>query len=240
MNSSRLPGKVILPFAGSTIIECIYQRMERSKSTDHLIVGTSVEASDDLLVEILKTSNLNYFRGSLDNVLERFINICSQYNPEFVVRITGDCPLVDPIIVDNCIDKCVSGDYDYFRLLEPYPDGLDVEVFKTASLNQAYIHAKKSSEKEHLGQYFLNNPSKFSIGGLNLFKNKHQEIRLTLDEKTDYSLLLNLEKNIENIQKKDSKEILSYIFQHKDLLKMNSINIRNEGLEQSIIKDQNN
>lgn len=237
MDSSRLPGKVILPFAGSTIIECIYQRMERSKKTNHLIVGTSVEASDDPLVEILKINNINYFRGSLDNVLDRFVNICYQHNPEFVVRITGDCPLIDPIIVDNCIERCVLENYDYFHLLEPYPDGLDVEIFKVAALNQAYIHANKDSEKEHLGQYFLNNPLKFSIGGLKLFNNEHQEIRLTLDEWSDYSFLLELEKNIENIHKKDSEEILSYIFQHKDLLKINSKNIRNEGLEQSILND---
>lgn len=237
MDSSRLPGKVTLPFAGSTIIECIYKRMERSKKTDHLIVGTSIEVSDDPLVEIMKIKNLNYFRGSLDNVLDRFINICNQYNPEFVVRITGDCPLIEPIIVDNCIDECISKNYDYFRLLEPFPDGLDVEIFKTSALNEAHKNANKQSELEHLGQYFLNNKDKFFLGGINLFHKKYQKIRLTIDEQSDYDLLLELDKNINNIQDKDIDYILSYILDNMRLLDINSHNLRNAGLIKSQKED---
>ena len=237
MSSTRLPGKVMLPFAGSTIIECTYRRLERSIRTDKVIVATSTDISDDPLAQLLKQKNLNYFRGSLEDVLKRFIAICNQFNPQFIVRITGDCPLVDPKIVDACIEEATSKNYDYCRVLEPYPDGLDVEVFKCSALQLAHLNATKLSEREHLGQYFLNNPSQFTIGGVKLFEDKHQEIRLTLDEQCDYELLLELERRIENLEKIGSPELLTYLLNHKRLLKINSQIHRNAGLIKSISQD---
>ena len=143
MNSSRLPGKVILPFAGSSIIECIHERVKRSKRVNDVLVGTSIESSDNSLVKLLEEKNINYFRGSLDNVLNRFASISKEYNPDFLVRITGDCPLIDPDIIDICVENCVAGKYDYFRLLEPYPDGLDVDIFKSSAITIANEKAKK-------------------------------------------------------------------------------------------------
>ena len=238
MSSTRLPGKVMLPFAGSTIIECTYRRLERSIRTDKVIVATSTDISDDPLAQLLKQKNLNYFRGSLEDVLKRFITICNQFNPQFVVRITGDCPLVDPKIVDACIEEATSKNYDYCRVLEPYPDGLDVEVFKCSALQVAHLHSKKFSEREHLGQYFLNHSSKFMIGGITLFEDKYQDIRLTLDEQCDYDLFLELDKHIESLEHISSPELLSYILSHKSLLKINSQIQRNAGLIKSISQDK--
>ena len=237
MNSSRLPGKVILPFAGSSIIECIYERVKRSKRVNDVLVGTSIERSDNTLVKFLEEKNINYFRGSLDNVLNRFASISKEYNPDFLVRITGDCPLVDPDIIDICVENCVAGKYDYFRLLEPYPDGLDVDIFKSSAITIANEKAKKISEREHIGQYFLNNPNDFLLGGINLFETRHQEIRITLDEEEDYKLLQELEKNLDDIQSIKYEKLLSYILDNKSLLLINKNIIRNEGLKKSQAKE---
>tara|TARA_B100001093_G_scaffold514398_1_gene588333 strand:- start:1865 stop:2578 length:714 start_codon:yes stop_codon:yes gene_type:complete len=237
MNSSRLPGKVILPFAGSSIIECIYERVKRSKRVNDVLVGTSIERSDNTLVKLLEEKNINYFRGSLDNVLNRFASISKKYNPDFLVRITGDCPLIDPDIIDICVENCVAGKYDYFRLLEPYPDGLDVDIFKSSAITIAHEKAKKISEREHIGQYFLNNPNDFLLGGINLFETRHQEIRITLDEEEDYKLLQELEKNLDDIQSIKYEKLLSYILDNKSLLLINKNIIRNEGLKKSQAKE---
>lgn len=237
MNSSRLPGKVILPFAGSSIIECIYKRVKRSKRVDDVLVGTSIESSDNSLVKLLEEKNINYFRGSLDNVLNRFASISKEYNPDFLVRITGDCPLIDPEIIDICVENCVAGKYDYFRLLEPYPDGLDVDIFKSSAITIANEKAKKNLEREHIGQYFLNNPNDFLLGGINLFETRHQEIRITLDEEEDYKLLKELEKNLDDIQSIKYEKLLSYILDNKNLLLINKNIIRNEGLKKSQAKE---
>lgn len=237
MNSSRLPGKVILPFAGSSIIECIHERVKRSKRVNDVLVGTSIERSDNILVKLLEEKNINYFRGSLDNVLTRFASISKEYNPDFLVRITGDCPLIDPDIIDICVENCVAGKYDYFRLLEPYPDGLDVDIFKSSAITIANEKAKKISEREHIGQYFLNNPNDFLLGGINLFETRHQEIRITLDEEEDYRLLQELEKNLDDIQSIKYEKLLSYILDNKSLLLINKNIIRNEGLKKSQAKE---
>jgi len=233
MNSTRLPGKVILPFAGSSIIECIYKRVKRSKRVNEVVVGTSAESSDDILTKLLEEKKINFFRGSLENVLNRFLSICKKYNPDYVVRVTGDCPLIDPQIIDICVENCVSGDYDYFRLLEPFPDGLDVEVFKNSAIEIAHNQAKKDSEKEHIGQYFINNPNDFLLGGINLFEPKHQQIRITLDEEEDYILLKELEGHIDDIQNIDYKNLLSFILKNNNLHSINKNIIRNEGFKKS-------
>lgn len=133
MSSKRLPGKVLLPFAGSTIIETIYKRLSNSSKLSNILVGTSNSKSDDILVSLLAEKGFNYYRGSLEDVMARFASICNHYKPDYVARITGDCPLIDYRIMDKCIDEAVSGQYDYFALLEPYPDGLDVEIFKSSA-----------------------------------------------------------------------------------------------------------
>jgi spore coat polysaccharide biosynthesis protein SpsF len=202
-----------------------------------VLVGTSIESSDNSLVKLLEEKNINYFRGSLDNVLNRFASISKEYNPDFLVRITGDCPLIDPDIIDICVENCVAGKYDYFRLLEPYPDGLDVDIFKSSAITIANEKAKKISEREHIGQYFLNNPNDFLLGGINLFETRHQEIRITLDEEEDYKLLKELEKNLDDIQSIKYEKLLSYILDNKSLLLINKNIIRNEGLKKSQAKE---
>ena len=115
--------------------------------------------------------------------------------------------------------------------------GLDVDIFKSSAITIANEKAKKISEREHIGQYFLNNPNDFLLGGINLFETRHQEIRITLDEEEDYKLLKELEKNLDDIQSIKYEKLLSYILDNKSLLLINKNIIRNEGLKKSQAKE---
>ncbi len=230
MSSKRLPGKVILPFAGSTIIETIYKRLMPSLRLSKIIIGTSDNESDDILVDHLKEKKLNFFRGSLKDVLQRFASISHHFKPDYVVRITGDCPLIDFSIMDQCIDKAISGKYDYFSLLEPYPDGLDVEIFKSSSLLEINQMNLKEYQREHIGQYFLKEKNNYKVGGIKLFEDKHNDYRLTIDREEDYKLLLELENRIENIAEADIFDIFKILQDNKEILNINNSIPRNEGL----------
>ena len=230
MSSKRLPGKVLLPFAGSTIIETIYKRLSNSSKLSNILVGTSNSKSDDILVSLLAEKGFNYYRGSLEDVMARFASICNHYKPDYVARITGDCPLIDYRIMDKCIDEAVSGQYDYFALLEPYPDGLDVEIFKSSAIIKINKMDLKKYQREHIGQFFLKEENNYKVGGINLFNEIHNNYRLTIDREEDYKLLLELENRIENIAEADISDILKILQDNKEILNINSSIPRNEGL----------
>ena len=233
MSSKRLPGKVLLPFAGSTIIETIYKRLSNSSKLSNILVGTSNSKSDDILVSLLAKKGFNYYRGSLEDVMARFASICNHYKPDYVVRITGDCPLIDYTIMDKCIDEAVSEQYDYFALLEPYPDGLDVEIFKSSAITKINKMNLKKYQREHIGQYFLREKNNYKVGGIKLFEDKYNDYRLTIDRKEDYKFLLELEKRTKDIVEASAQDIFKVIKDDQDILSINNHIVRNEGLDYS-------
>ena len=136
MSSSRLPKKVMKTVVGKTVIQLLLERLSLSKRLNEIVVATSTESSDDVLVEHLKELGFKYFRGSESDVLSRYMGAVETHNADVVVRITGDCPLVDSSLVDLCVDKfCASGS-DYLSNTDPpsFPDGLDIEVFSSSAL----------------------------------------------------------------------------------------------------------
>lgn len=168
MSSSRLPGKVIAPIAGRPAIVFMCERLARARLLDAICVATSAEASDDPLANCLETAGVRLFRGSLDDVLDRFCGAARNERADVVVRLTGDCPLIDPQLVDRVIEAREHGDYDYASNVDPptYPDGLDVEVMTLAALERAHREARLQSEREHVTTYLRTAPGfrRFCIG----------------------------------------------------------------------------
>ena len=119
MGSERLPGKVIKPIKGVPLIGYTIDRLKRSRYIDEIILATSDKEQDDKLVDVAQEYKIECFRGSEENVLERYVKCAKKYNGDIIIRITGDCPLIDPIIVDNVITKLIMYKYDYVRLLCP-------------------------------------------------------------------------------------------------------------------------
>jgi spore coat polysaccharide biosynthesis protein SpsF len=150
--SSRLPGKVLLPILGQPMIVRQLERIRRARRVDRVLVATSVDPSDDLLADVVQAAGVAVFRGALDDVLDRFHAAAASVGPEHVVRLTGDCPLVDPALVDHIVAEHLAhgADYTSNSLQRSWPDGLDVEVMRMAALAEARRIAELPSEREHV------------------------------------------------------------------------------------------
>jgi spore coat polysaccharide biosynthesis protein SpsF len=239
--STRLPGKIMKIVNGLTLLEIHLLRLLKSKMIEQLVVATTTESQDDTIIELAKTMNVSVFRGSTDNVLERFYYAALSYKPEWVVRITSDCPLIDPDLVDEVISKAIETNNDYYsNTLSPsYPNGMDVEVFKFSALEQAFLEATLNSDKEHVTPYIYRNST---FNNQNLFKADNlsnpenlENVRLTVDEAADFEVIKNI---IEQLGiEKDWKSYSDYYQANK---KINSLNVhinRNEGFYKSLEND---
>ena len=238
MSSNRLPRKVLLPLAGQPIIAQIHRRLKQSQLLDQIVLATSVNSEDDAIEDLCKKIGLACYRGSLNDVLDRYYLAAKHYEAKTIVRITADCPVIDPVVVDAVVTACLAGDYDYYGHAGQFPDGLDVEVFKFEALEKAWREAKLSSEREHVGPYMSKNPNLFKSGGLALFTGLEHH-RWTVDEASDYELLKII---YENLDRPDhvflTHEILQLFNEQPDLLKINNTITRNAGYAKSLQEDQ--
>ncbi len=194
--STRLPGKVLkyLPFDGGvTVLGQVIRRCKQSELLNTVIVATTVDSVDDSIVDIAVGENVNWFRGSRDNVLERYYQAAEEYDLDVIVRVTSDCPCIDPGILDEVISNhlMVEADYTSNSLIRSFPHGLDVEVFNFNSLEKTHHNASLDFEKEHVTPFiYKSKPEYFK---LNIFQAieefKAPDIRITLDTVEDYALL---------------------------------------------------
>lgn len=152
MSSSRLPGKVLMPVGGLPLVVFMIERVRQSQSIDELVLATSVEASDDPLVDAVQKIGVRVVRGPLDDVLARFEKAADLAQADIVVRLTGDCPLIDPRLIDRVVAEIASGAALYASNCVPatYPDGLDCEAFSAGLLRRAARDARLQSEREHV------------------------------------------------------------------------------------------
>lgn len=237
MSSSRLPGKVMMPLANKPVLGHIVERLSYCKQVKHIVVATTDQASDDPVVDYCKANNIRFYRGSLEDVLDRFYHaaLISDANP--IVRITGDCPVIDPVVVDAVITGYLSGNYDCYGLGGEFPDGLDCTVYSFSAIEKAWKEAKLQSEREHVGPYIENNLHLFKNGRLEIFHGL-SEHRWTLDEPNDYKLLCKI---FDYLYCSESPfmthEILEVLKTHPELSALNSHIVRNEGYVKSLHED---
>ena len=189
MRSTRLPNKVMLPINGVPLIELLLHRLALAKRIDHIIVATSNAYGDKPLAAHVRGLGYEVFEGSEDNVLERFYQAAKAYEPEIVVRITGDCPLVDPELVDAMIADFAIRKVDYLSNLTPptFPDGLDVEVFTFSSLEQTVRNAVTPDEREHVTP-FMRESGIFTTANFANHEDLSQE-RWTVDQASDLEVV---------------------------------------------------
>lgn len=192
MSSSRLPGKVLMELGGIPAIMQVVRRVQAASSVDKVTVLTSVDKSDDALVEVLKNFGVSVFRGSLDNVLDRFIKYIDTASSDVYLRITGDCPLIDPEIIDKTVQFHIEGGWDYTSntLNRTFPRGLDVEVFNQQVLSSLFraFPILSSAELEHATLGVYSRPEKYKLGSYVGVSN-YAHHRWTLDTTDDYAFL---------------------------------------------------
>ena len=168
MSSSRFPGKVLQPILGEPMIQRQLERIGYAQSIDRLVVATSDERSDDPLFAAVTQSGSNCFRGSLPDVLDRVYQAALSVGAEHVVRLTGDCPLTDPALIDDMVAMHVDGGNDYTSntVSLSFPDGLDVEVIAMGALARTWAEAEAPEEREHVTPYLYRNAQSFKVDQL--------------------------------------------------------------------------
>jgi spore coat polysaccharide biosynthesis protein SpsF len=211
MGSERLPGKVMKEINGKPMISYTLNSLEKSKYIDEIVLATSTLEINDPLAKYVESINFNVFRGeNEDNVLERYKLVSDKYNGDVIIRVTGDCPLINPIIVDHVVTKFLMYNYDYVRLDVPntFQRGFDVEVFSKKALYKVYdkvcskenIHNKEYAPfREHVTYYIYNHQHEFKVGYVKgegkYFENR--DINLSVDTEDDFQ-------RVEEILKKNN------------------------------------
>jgi spore coat polysaccharide biosynthesis protein SpsF len=190
MGSSRLPGKVLREILGRPLLQYHMERLQRVSSIDQLVVATSTEAGDDAIEAFSAAAGVACFRGSEQDVLDRFYQCAKAYEADIILRVTSDCPLIDPAIIDLAIEAFRSGDYDYLST-DPtrYPRGMDSEICMRTALEAAWCEATDPAEREHVMPYLYRNPKRFRIGSFAEADAAGAEYRLCVDEEDDFRLV---------------------------------------------------
>lgn len=244
MTSTRLPGKILMEVNGQSLLEINLRRIAKAQRIDGIIVATTNLPSDDKTAELVKTLGFELFRGDENDVLDRYYQAARQQpnEPDHIVRLTADCPLIDAYLIDKIIRHTVENQLDYCsNTLDPhYPDGQDAEVFKTSALNRAWREAKLPSEREHVTPYIWKNST---FKGGSLFKSENYaengknygHLRMTVDEPADYELISAL---IEKLGVgRTWHEYAEYMERHCEVREINQNQTRNEGFTKSLQAD---
>lgn len=239
-SSSRLPGKVLLPLLGKPMLSRQLERVRRARLIGELVVATSTDGGDDAIAKLCGAEGIACARGSLNDVLYRFYQAALPHNPDVVVRLTGDCPLADPAVIDGVIEFFLAGEYDYAsNAIEPtFPDGLDVEVFRFRCLKAAWREAQLPSEREHVTLFIHTRPQRFRLGSYRHARNLGG-LRWTVDEPMDFEFVSRV---YENLYPRNPlfgmQDVLDFIHAHPEIAALNSAVARNEGLQRSLERDR--
>lgn len=231
MGSTRLPKKVMKPVLGIPMIELLLNRLSQSKLIDRIIVATSQDIRNQTLVDCVRGLGYEVYQGSEDDVLARYYQVACREQPEVIVRITADCPLVDSEVVDRAISTFEkSNSIDYLSNTNPptYPDGLDVEVFSFRALAQAWKEALKAQEREHVTPY-IRESGKFRTLNI-VYTDNYSNKRWTVDEPEDFEVIKNIFKHFAPRQDFSWLEVLELQRQRPDLFAANQHLTRNAGV----------
>jgi len=197
MGSIRLPGKVLMDIEGKPMLWHVINRVKYSKLINKIVIATSTNKKDDVIEEFCKSNNIDFYRGSEMDVLDRYYQAAKVFKASLIVRITSDCPLIDPEVVDLVIKTHLSSDVDYTsnNIERTFPRGLDTEVFKFSALEKAYKEAVAPYQREHVTVYIYENPYLFRLNNVKNDKDISY-LRWTVDEKADLHFVREIYKRL--------------------------------------------
>jgi spore coat polysaccharide biosynthesis protein SpsF len=238
MSSTRLPGKVLEPLCGLPSILYMVQRARRATLPHEVVVVTSTDASDDALASTVAEAGVPVWRGELEDVLARFAGAARAFDASEVVRLTGDCPLIDPAVIDDVIALRREQAVDYAGNTDPatFPDGLDVECFTREALERAVAEARRPSEREHVTLWMRDAASGCSRANLRAIAD-FSALRLTVDYPDDLEVVRRLLARLPADGRFDFYDILRALSAHPALADANR-HARNEGLAKSLAREQ--
>lgn len=223
MTSTRLPGKVLLPLAGEPMLARLIERLRRVRRANGIVVATTTNATDDPIVALCAQLGVPCHRGSEQDVLSRYADAARLYGADVVVRITADCPLIDPALIDQLIETYEEGDSDYVSNMLPptWPYGMAVEVFSAAALAQAHAEATQAAEREHVTPFLYWHPERYRLRNVAspVDLSRH---RWTVDTPEDYELVRRLFDHLMPTQPQFTQaDVLALLDQHPDWIAIN-------------------
>ena len=239
-SSSRLPAKVLRPLLGVPMISRQIERIRRASKIGRLVLVTSTDPSDDQLAALCAEQGVDCHRGSLNDVLDRFYQAASRFGATNIVRLTGDCPLTDPDVIDQTIDAFLQGGYDYLsNALHPsFPDGLDVEVCRFETLATAWREAALPSQREHVMPFIYQHPERFRIGYYRHTQDL-SHLRWTVDQLADFAFVEAVYERLYPAKPDfGMQDVLTLLENEPGLLDLNRQIPRNEGFVLSQAQDE--
>lgn len=234
-SSSRLPGKVLKTLGSKTALDLHLKRILKTKLINKIIVATTEEPESSEIERIASFHGLVCFHGSLDDVLDRFYQACRHLKPDYVIRLTSDCPLIDPDYVDDLIKVFLDAKTDYAAncLIPTLPDGMDAEIFTFQALETAWKESVKKSDREHVTPY-IRNCGKFTVKSLE-YPLDYGKYRLTLDTVEDYEVLRQVVEACG--EDANTETYVQFLMANNEIKKINTKYKRNEGLTKSLKED---
>ncbi len=228
MSSTRLPGKVMREVLGKPLLELQLERLLRVKQADRVVVATTTDESDQAIVSLCEKLHVPCFRGSRDDVLSRYHGAATQFGAEIVVRVTSDCPFIDPEVVDRLISgfKMEAGKVDYVANVHnrqrTYPIGFDAEVFSYEALDIAHKEATSQADREHVTPFIWSRPERFRLKIMHLSEN-FSRYRVTVDTEEDLELATKI---FEELYSKNPQfglaDVVRVLIEHPDWVAINA------------------
>ena len=221
MTSTRLPGKVMLPMRGRPLLAWHLERLRRARRLDVVAVASVAAPESAPILELCRALGVPVTLGPEDDVLARYALCAAEHDAEVVVRVTSDCPLVDPALVDMAVERFLSGGADYLALdTSVFPRGLDVEVFGRAALDEAAARAVEPPEREHVTPYLYRRPDRFRVARMG--GGRGSEFRLCVDQREDFDLVCGIADELAGVPDFGWREIVSLLEARPDLAALNS------------------
>ena len=239
MTSTRLPGKVLMEVMGRPMLSFQIERLRLSKRIDEIIIATTTNKEDDPIVELVQKETVKVYRGSEDDVLDRYYLAAKEYKVKHIMRLTADCPLIASEVIDSIASIYFESEVDYICTGETFAEGLDCEIIGFTALAKAWLEAKLESEREHVTLYIRNHPEFFKT----MVKENDTDdsrYRITVDEEEDFIVVKTV---LENLYKDEKiyfsiEEIKKFFNENPDTYQLNREIIRNEGLLKSLQNDK--
>lgn len=235
MSSTRLPGKVLMPVLGRPLLGYLLERVQRIRGLDGIVVATTTAAVDDPIVAVAQAAGVHVARGSEDDVLDRYYQAALARDAKHVMRLTADCPLLDPQICEEVLARYFSSGADYCHTSPRFAEGLDCEVFSMRLLREAWQRAKLKSEREHVTLYLHNHRSEYQLVQLDQARDD-STYRITVDEPADFDVVSAILTVLYPIfgAKLDSQAVLTFLAEHPAIHARNARIERNAGLRKSL------
>lgn len=223
MGSSRLPGKIMLPLGDTLVLEYVVERCRKIIDVDHVIVATSVLQQDDKIEEWCNEHGVACFRGSEDDVLSRYYECAKTYRPDYVIRVTSDCPFVDYHLASDVIKQMLTEPADIVLVNGNLPRGLVVEMISFPTLEKIHKIGLEPRHREHVTYYAYEYPGQFTATTYEVAESiQHPELRITLDTEEDYRLCQEVARHFRGNKLVSSTDVVAYLLKHPEISNINA------------------